>query len=102
MPASKNIGIIADCANGHSVGNHGQRLLDNDLKDVRKWIEVNSANREIMHNRRVQFLLQPAQSPDLSTLDLGACRSLKTDVNALRYDPECFFGKISPLNYWQI
>ena len=49
-----------------------------------------------MHNRRVKFLLQPAQSPDLNTLDLGAWWSLETDVNALRYDPEWFLRKDKP------
>ena len=39
-----------------------------------------------MHGRTLQFLIQPAQSPDLNTLDLGAWCSLETDVNELRYD----------------
>ena len=44
VPASKNIRIIADGAGSHSVGKHGQRGLENALKDVRKWIVQNSAN----------------------------------------------------------
>ena len=40
-----------------------------------------------MSGRTVHFLLQPAQSPDLNTLDLGAKWSLETNVNELRYNP---------------
>ena len=46
-----------------------------------------------MLSRSVQFLPQPAQSPDLNTLDLGAWWSLETDVSALRYDPEWYLRK---------
>lgn len=41
-----------------------------------------------MHGRTVTFLLQPAQYPDLNTLDLCAWWSLETAVNELPYNPD--------------
>ena len=87
LPHAKQIRIIADGAGGHSVGKHGQKGLDKALRDARQWISSNSYQGQLMHGRTVSFLLQPSQSPDLNTLDLGAWWSLETDVNELRYDP---------------
>ena len=87
LPNLTRIRIIADGAGGHSVGKYGQKGLDNALRDARQWISSNSAQGELMHGRTVLFLLQPSQSPDLNTLDLGAWWSLETDVNELRYNP---------------
>ena len=88
LPNAKKIRIIADGAGGHGVGKHGQRGLENALKDARNWIELQSTVGQIMHGRTIQFLLQPSQSPDLNILDLGAWWSLETDVNELRYNPQ--------------
>ena len=41
----------------------------------------------LLHKYNIEFLLQPAQSPDLNMLDLGAWWSLGTAVNEIRYDP---------------
>ena len=49
-----------------------------------------------MYGRRVAFLLQPSQSPDLNTLDLGAWWSLETGVNELRCNPNWSARKNRP------
>ena len=54
--------------------------------DISK-LSQNSAQGQLMWGRTVHFLQQPAQSPDLNTLDLGAWWSLETNVNELRYNP---------------
>ena len=87
LPTAKRIRIIADGAGGHSVGKTGQNGLERSLRDVRNWINENSNQGGMLENYDFEFLLQPAQSPDLNMLDIGAWWSLETAVNDLRYDP---------------
>ena len=87
LPDARNIRIMADGAGGHSLRKHRQKGLDEALRNVRQWISLNSATGQLMSCRTVHFLLQPAQSQDLNILDLGACWSLETNLNELRYKP---------------
>ena len=38
QPHAKRIRIIADGLGAHGVGKHGQRCLDNSLKDAPQWV----------------------------------------------------------------
>ena len=87
LPTARRIRIIADGADGHRLGKTSQNGLERSLRDVRYWInETRSIGK--LENSDVELLLQPAQSPDLSTLDVGASWSLETAVNDLHYDQD--------------
>ena len=72
LPSVQNFRIINDGACGCSVGKHGQVGRNYSLKDARERISNNSFPGQTMYSRSFQFLLQPSQSADLNTLDLGS------------------------------
>ena len=57
--------------------------LDHSLIDAREWISDNSYPGQTMYARSVQLTLQPSQSLDLNTFNLGARWPLETEVNEL-------------------
>ena len=69
-PPQKRILLIADGVDGHGVGKNGQIGLKKALRNVRDWIMNNSRPRMPLHKYNIEFLIQPAQSPDLNILDL--------------------------------